>query len=51
MNIGYARVSTTEQNTTLQRDSLQAVECQRIYEESASGSSKERPELQECLDW
>tara|TARA_B110000046_G_scaffold186016_1_gene231418 strand:- start:5608 stop:6159 length:552 start_codon:yes stop_codon:yes gene_type:complete len=50
MNIGYARVSTTEQNTTLQRDSLQAVECQRIYEESASGSSKERPELQKCLD-
>ena len=50
MNIGYARVSTTEQDTALQRDSLQAAECQRIYEESASGSSKERPELQKCLD-
>lgn len=50
MNIGYARVSTTEQDTALQRDSLQAAKCHRIYEESASGSSKERPELQKCLD-
>jgi DNA invertase Pin-like site-specific DNA recombinase len=50
MIIGYARVSTTEQDTALQLDALKAVHCERIYQESGSGASRERPELDRCLD-
>ena len=50
MIIGYARVSTTEQNTALQIDALKAAGCERIYQESGSGKSRKRPELEKCLD-
>lgn len=50
MIIGYARVSTTDQDTALQIDALTAVGCERIYQESRSGASKERPELIRCID-
>lgn len=50
MNIGYARVSTFDQNTALQTDALNTAGCERIYQESASGASRERPELNRCLD-
>lgn len=50
MIIGYARVSTTDQDTALQIDALTAVGCERIYQESRSGASKERPELTRCID-
>ncbi len=50
MIIGYARVSTTEQDTALQLDALNQAGCERIYQESFSGASKERPELLKCLD-
>ncbi|MFC4718154.1 recombinase family protein, partial [Glutamicibacter bergerei] len=43
--IGYARVSTGEQDTTAQIEALQAAGCQRIYTEHASGSRTARPEL------
>ncbi|MGP6192139.1 MAG: recombinase family protein [Vulcanimicrobiaceae bacterium] len=49
MKIGYARVSTAEQNLDLQRDALNGVGCKRIYEEHASGKSAERPALAHCL--
>jgi len=52
MKIGYARVSTHEQNLDLQRDALTAAGCQRIYEDKASGSLVSRPErdkLKEAL--
>ena len=47
--IGYARVSTDDQNLDLQRDALTQAGCTEIYEEKASGKSAERPELDHCL--
>jgi len=50
--IGYARVSTHEQNLDLQIDALKAVGCDLIYTEHASGKSAAqtlRPELDHCL--
>lgn len=49
MRIGYARVSTVEQNLDLQLDALKASGCKRIYEEHASGRNAERTELVNCL--
>ena len=49
MKIGYARVSTNEQDTQLQIDALNAIGCDRIYQEKQSGAKKDRPELQQCL--
>ena len=37
MIIGYARVSTTEQNLDLQRDPLKRAECEKIIEDMANG--------------
>jgi cytochrome P450 len=48
--IGYARVSTTEQNPALQLDVLQAAGCARVLTEEASGAAAERPELARALD-
>jgi DNA invertase Pin-like site-specific DNA recombinase len=50
MKIGYARVSTEDQDTRLQLDALKREGCKRIYEEKASGSKVDRPELQKLLD-
>lgn len=47
MHIGYKRVSTSDQSTSRQ---LVGVELERIYEDYASGATKDRPELQRCLD-
>lgn len=47
--IGYARVSTDDQNLDLQRDALALVGCSVIYEETVSGKSADRPELGHCL--
>lgn len=47
--IGYARVSTYEQNLDLQLDGLTKAGCFEIYQEKLSGKDKERPELQQCL--
>jgi len=49
MRIGYARVSTAEQNLDSQLDALKAAQCKRIYEEHASGRNSERTELVNCL--
>lgn len=46
--IGYARVSTDDQNLDLQRDALQKAGCQVIYEETASGKNATREELAQC---
>ena len=49
MRIGYARVSTDDQNLDLQRDALTKTGCDSIYEETVSGKSAGRPELEHCL--
>ena len=49
MRIGYARVSTEDQNTSLQTDALKNAGCEQLFEEKISGKSKDRPELDICL--
>lgn len=49
MLVGYARVSTMDQNPTLQTDALQAAGCERIFTEKASGSHRDRPQLKAAL--
>lgn len=46
--IGYARVSTDDQNLDLQRDALTRSGCATIYEEISSGKSSLRVELEHC---
>lgn len=49
--IGYARVSTTEQDATLQHDALTAAGAERIYtDQGVSGSKASRPELDKMLE-
>ncbi len=50
MKIGYARVSTQDQDLALQLDALQAAGCGKIYKEKITGSTRARPELQKLLD-
>ena len=47
--IGYARVSTDDQHLDLQRDALTKAGCSVTYEETASGKTADRPELDQCL--
>jgi DNA invertase Pin-like site-specific DNA recombinase len=47
--LGYARVSTAEQNADLQTDELTAAGCWRIWTDHASGSLERRPALDEVL--
>ena len=49
MKIGYARVSTAEQNLDLQLDALRMAGCMRIYEEHTSGKNAVPTELANCL--
>ncbi|WP_274655623.1 recombinase family protein [Paenibacillus humicola] len=50
MKIGYARVSTEDQNLNLQIDALKAAGCERIYTEKESGEKDDRLELAKALD-
>jgi DNA invertase Pin-like site-specific DNA recombinase len=50
MRIGYARVSTDEQNLRLQLDALRAAGCERIYrDDGISAVARERPGLRRAL--
>ena len=50
MLIGYARVSTDDQDLSQQRAALAAAGCAKIYEEKISGAKRDRPELGRMLD-
>ncbi len=50
MVIGYARISTTDQNPALQLDALRAAGCERVFaDEGVSGSATKRPALDKAL--
>ena len=49
MNIGYARISTQDQNLALQQDALAKVNCDKVFTDTASGAKAERPGLKEAL--
>ncbi|MBV8817442.1 MAG: recombinase family protein [Acidobacteriaceae bacterium] len=48
--IGYARVSTQDQNLELQLQALKKAGCRKIFQEKASGATSVRPEFQRMLD-
>ena len=50
MKIGYARVSTEEQNLDRQLDSLKEAGCEKIFQEKITGTKKERPELDKLME-
>src|ERR1700747_3728365 len=51
MLIGYARVSTVDQNLVLQRDALTEAGCAKIFTEQMSGAVAERPALHDALEF
>ncbi len=51
MRVGYARVSTIDQNLALQFDALLAAGCDKIFQDKISGAAKDRPALKEAIDF
>ncbi|MFJ3670335.1 recombinase family protein [Streptomyces sp. NPDC090106] len=49
--IGYARVSTDDQEAQLQLDALEEAGCARVFKDKASGKNTDRPELAAVLDY
>lgn len=51
MKLGYARVSTNEQDLSLQLDALKEAGCEKTFQDRVSGAKAERPGLQEALHY
>ncbi len=49
--VGYARVSTLDQDPALQLDALAAAGCTKVFEERASGARADRPGLRQAVDY
>lgn len=50
MFIGYARVSTTDQNLDLQHDALEKAGCEKVFEDKVSGTRSDRPGLIKAME-
>ena len=50
MTLGYARVSTLDQNPDLQTDALKNAGCDRLFIDKASGAKTKRPQLDTLLE-
>jgi len=50
-NVGYARVSTLDQDLSLQLDALAAAGCGKVFEDRASGDRADRAGLQAALEY
>jgi DNA invertase Pin-like site-specific DNA recombinase len=48
--VGYARVSTTDQNLDSQIDEL-SIRCEKIFTDKISGAKSDRPGLSQCLEY
>lgn len=51
MIVGYARVSTNDQDLTIQLEGLAAAGCEKVFSEKRSGTSTDREALQACLEF
>jgi DNA invertase Pin-like site-specific DNA recombinase len=51
MRVGYARVSTKDQNTAMQTEALTTGGCEKIFEETASGAKVDRLELNKAIEF
>jgi DNA invertase Pin-like site-specific DNA recombinase len=51
MLIGYARISTDDQNLNLQHDALKNAGCERIFDDQITGSKIQRPGLEAILEF
>ncbi len=49
--VGYARVSTRQQDLALQLDALERTGCERIYKDVGSGTIRNRPQLDACREY
>jgi DNA invertase Pin-like site-specific DNA recombinase len=50
-NIGYMRISTSDQDMRMQRDALEEVRCDKIFEDISSGAQAERLGLVQCMEY
>jgi DNA invertase Pin-like site-specific DNA recombinase len=51
MKVGYARVSTGEQNLEMQTNALEEAGCEKIFTDEVSGAKSDRPGLQDALEY